>query len=40
MIPKNIHLFFLRAKMNRSPELFEKCKQEITVNHPDWNIRL
>ena len=26
--------------MNRSPELFEKCKQEIQVNHPDWNIRL
>lgn len=39
MIPKNIHLIFLR-KDEPFPELFEKCKQEIQVNHPDWNIRL
>ncbi len=39
MISKNIHLIFLR-KDEPFPELFEKCKQEIQVNHPDWNIRL
>ncbi|MDD3038884.1 glycosyltransferase family 32 protein [Bacteroides sp.] len=39
MIPKNIHLIFLR-KDEPFPELFEKCKQKIQENHLGWNIRL
>lgn len=39
MIPKNIHLIFLR-KDEPLPELFDICKQRIHVNHPEWHIRL
>lgn len=39
MIPKNIHLVFLR-KDEEFPRLFEECKQRIQDHHPSWNIRL
>ncbi len=39
MIPKNIHLIFLR-KNEPFPELFEKCRLQIEANHLCWNILL
>lgn len=39
MIPKNIHLVFLR-KDESFPELFTQCKERIELMHPTWNIRL
>lgn len=39
MIPKNIHLVFLR-KDEFFPELFGKCMKRIEEQHPTWNVFL